>query len=65
MNTTRQSYTDKSEAEKVKLKTGIEIGAKKKKIYIYIYIYIYLRCLTLEVLKNHFLGQKVFFKIFK
>ena len=29
MNTTRQSYTDKSEAEKVKLKTGIEIGAKK------------------------------------
>ena len=38
MNTTRQSYTDKSEAEKVKLKTGIEIGAKKKK-YIYIYIF--------------------------
>ena len=36
MNTTRQSYTDKSEAEKVKLKTGIEIGAK---IYIYIYIF--------------------------
>ena len=62
MNTTRQSYTDKSEAEKVKLKTGIEIGAKKKKN---IYIYIYLRCLTLEVLKNHFLGQKVFFKFFK
>ena len=60
MNTTRQSYTDKSEAEKVKLKTGIEIGAK-----IYIYIYIYLRCLTLEVLKNHFLGQKVFLKFFK
>ena len=64
MNTTRQSYTDKSEAEKVKLKTGIEIGAKKKK-NIYIYIYIYLRCLTLEVLKNHFLGQKVFLKFFK
>ena len=60
MNTTRQSYTDKSEAEKVKLKPGSEIGAQKKNIY----IYIYLRCLTLEVLKKSFFGSKGFLKIF-
>ena len=64
MNTTRQSYTDKSEAEKVKLKTGIEIGAKKKK-YIYIYIYIYIfEMFDIRSFKKSFFGSKGFFKIF-
>ena len=62
MNTTRQSYTDKSEAEKVKLKTGIEIGAKKKK-YIYIYIYIF-EMFDIRSFKKSFFGSKGFFKIF-
>ena len=60
MNTTRQSYTDKSEAEKVKLKTGIEIGAKKK-IYIYIYIF---EMFDIRSFKKSFFGSKGFFKIF-
>ena len=59
MNTTRQSYTDKSEAEKVKLKTGIEIGAKKKKnIYIYIYIF---EMFDIRSFKKSFFGSKGFF----